>query len=76
MDKDGEVERRMQKIYYGPLIHRKRAEFLFLLAVVILVLAVWFVYQPMGNGLIEWLTAAVSGNMVEGPAEQLSQLIG
>ena len=76
VDKDGEVERRMQKIYYGPLMHRKRVVFLFLLEVAILVLAVWFVYQPIGNEIVGWLEAVVSGNMAERTAEQLSQLIG
>ncbi|MBR4060659.1 MAG: TM2 domain-containing protein [Lachnospiraceae bacterium] len=68
VEKDGEVERKMQKIYYEPLMHRKRAVFLFLLAVVILVLVVRFVYQPIGNGLVGWLAAAVSGNVTEGTA--------
>ncbi len=76
VDRDGEMERKMQKVYYGPLEHKKRAVFIFLLAVVILVLAVWFVYQPIGNGLVGWLAAVVSGNVAEGTAEQLSQLIG
>ena len=76
VDKDGEVDQRMQKIYFGPLEHKKRAVFFFLLVVAILVFAVWFVYQPIGNGLIGWLAHAVSGNMAEGTEEQLSQLIG
>lgn len=68
VDKDGEIERKMQKIYFGPLQHRKRAMFLFLLAVVILVLAVWVVYQPIGNRLIGWLATVVSENVTEGTA--------
>ena len=76
VDKDGEVERRIQKIYYGQLQYKKRAAFLFLLAVAMLVLAAWFVYQPIGNRLIGWLAAAVSGQVTDGTAEQLQRLIG
>ena len=76
VDKDGGVERRMQKIYYGQLQYKKRTAFLFWLAVIILVLAVWFVYQPIGNEIVGWLADVVSGQVTEGSAEQLSQLMG
>ena len=68
VDKDGEIERKMQKIYFGPLQHRKRAMFLFLLAVVILVHSVWVVYKPNGNRLIGWLATVVPENVTEGTA--------
>ena len=69
------IERRMQKIYFAPLEHRKRAALLFLLAVVILVLAVCFVYQPIGKGLLEWLAAVVSGQVTEETADQILRIV-
>lgn len=73
---DGQgIERRMQKIYYGPLEHKKRAALWFVLAVVILVLTVCLVYQPIGKGLAVWLAAIAFGQVTEETAGQLQQLI-
>ena len=69
------IERRMQKIYFAPLEHRKRAALLFLLAVVILVLAVCFMYQPIGKGLLEWLAAVVSGQVTEETTDQILRIV-
>ena len=60
VDKDGEVERRVQKIYYGPLQYRKRAILLLPVAVVVLVVAVCLVYKPIGETLIHWLADVVT----------------
>ena len=67
------MERRMQKIYYAPLEHRKGAILLLLLAVLILILAVCFVYQPIGKGLIECLATTVSSQVTEETAAQILQ---
>lgn len=67
------MERRMQKIYYAPLKHRKGAILLLLLAVLILILAVCFVYQPIGKGLIECLATALSSQVTEETASQILQ---
>lgn len=64
VDEGDGLERKMQKIYYGPVENRKSALTL-LMAVVLLVLAVRFVYQPVGQNLLKWLAAAVSGNITE-----------
>lgn len=69
------IERRMQKIYYAPLEHRKRAALLFLLAFLILILAVCFIYQPIGNALIEWIAAFVSGQITEETADQILRIV-
>ena len=69
------IERRMQKIYYAPLEDKKRAWLLLLLALVILVLVVCFVYQPIGSGLIEWMTNLVSEQITEKTADQILQMI-
>ena len=66
VEKDGEVERRVQKIYYGPLQYRKRAILLIPVAVVVLVLAVCFAYRPIGEAVIHWLTDVVSMQVREG----------
>jgi len=66
VDKDGEVERRIQKIYDRPLQHRKRAILLIPVAVVVLVLAVCLVYRPIGETLIHWLADVVSTQVREG----------
>ena len=69
------IERRMQKIYYAPLENRKMAIWLALLAVGILIVAICFVYQPIGNGLIEWLADTLSGQVTEETADQLLKFI-
>lgn len=66
VDKDGEVERRVQKIYYGPLQYRKRATLLLPVAVVVLVVAVYLVYRPVGETVIHWLADVVSTQVREG----------
>ena len=66
VDKDGEIERKLQKIYYSPLQHRKRAILLIPVAVVVLVLAVSFVYRPIGEAVIHWLADVVSMQVREG----------
>lgn len=66
VDKDGEVERRVQKIYYGPLQYRKRATLLLPVAVVVLVVAVYLVYKPVGEAVIHWLANVVSTQVREG----------
>ena len=66
VDKEGEVERRVQKIYYGPLQYRKRAILLLPMAIVVLVLAVSFVYKPIGERLIHWLADVVAQQVREG----------
>ena len=60
VDKDGGLERRVQKIYYGPLQYRKRAILLLPVAIVVLVLAVSFVYKPIGEMLVHWLADVVA----------------
>ena len=75
MDEGQGIERRMQKIYYVPLENRKRAVWLTLLAVGILIVAICFVYQPIGNGLIGWITDTVSGQVTEETADKILQLI-
>ncbi len=73
---DGQgIERRMQKVYYAPLENRKRAVWLALLAVGILIVAICFVYQPIGNGMIRWITDTVSGQVTEETADKLLHLI-
>ncbi len=69
------IERRMQKVYYAPLENRKRAVWLALLAVGILIVAICFVYQPIGNGMICWLSDTVSGQITEETAYKFLQLI-
>lgn len=71
-----EVERSMQKIYYGPLEHKKRDWALLPVAVGILVLAVRLVYLPIGKLLIGLLAMAVSGQITAETAEWLLGLIG
>lgn len=66
VDKDGEVEQRVQKIYYGPLQYRKRAILLLPVAVVVLVVAVCLVYKPVGEAVIHWLANVVSTQVREG----------
>ncbi len=71
-----EVERSMQKIYYRPLEHKKRAFVLLPVAVGILVLAVWLIYLPVGKLLIGLLAMAASGQITTETAEWLWGLIG
>lgn len=71
-----EVERRMQKVYYGPLKHKKRAFALLSVAGGILVLAVWFIYLPIGKLLIGLLAMAASGQITAETAELLWKVIG
>ena len=66
VDKDGELERRVQKIYYGPLQYRKRAILLLPIAVAVLVVAVYLVYKPVGEAAIHWLADVVSNQVREG----------
>ena len=66
MDKDGEVERRIQKIYYGQLQYRKRAILLLPVAIVVLILAVYLVYKPVGEAVIHWLADVVAKQVREG----------
>ena len=66
VDKDGELERKIQKMYYRPLQHRKRAILLLSVAVVVLVLVVCLVYRPIGETLIHWLADVVSTHVREG----------
>ena len=66
VDKEGEVERRVQKIYYGPLQHGKRAVLLLPVAVVVLVVAVSFVYKPIGEMVIHWMADVVAKQVREG----------
>lgn len=66
VDKDGKVERRVQKIYYGPLQYRKRAILLLPVAAVVLVLVVYLVYRPIGEAVIYWVADVVSNQVREG----------
>lgn len=75
VDEGQGIERRMQKIYYAPPEHGRRAFLLLLLAMVILVVAVCLVYQPIGKGLLEWLATVVSGQVTEETADQILRMV-
>ncbi len=66
VDKDGELERKIQKMYYRPLQHRKRAILLLSVSVVVLVVAVSYLYRPIGETLIHWLADVVAKQVREG----------
>ena len=61
VDKDREVERRIQKIYYRSLQHKKRAILLFPVAVVVLIVALCLMYMPIGEIAIHWMADVVVG---------------
>ena len=69
------IQRKMQKIYYAPLEHRKSAAFLLLPAAVILILAVCFLYQPVGKLMTGWIASAVSGRVTMETADRLMRLL-
>lgn len=72
-DEGKRLERKMHKIYYGPLENKKRAAGLFLLSFVLLVISVQFIYQLVGQALLAWLAAAGSDRVTQ---EGLEQFIG
>ena len=66
VDEDVQVEQRVQKIYYGPLQYRKRAILLLPVVVVVMVVAVYLVYKPIGEAVIYWLADVVAKQVREG----------
>lgn len=66
------IERRMHKIYYGPMEDRKRGLLLLIVAVVLVGAAIFFLYRPLGNVLIAWLSEVISGSVTE---EEIGRLL-
>ena len=55
LEREGSLERRRKKIYYGPMQHRRRGVFLLLAGVLIVLAAVSFIYQPIGKAFFSWM---------------------
>lgn len=66
------IERRVRRVYYKPLEDRRRGYFMLLLAVLVLAVALLFLYQPLGSFLVMWLSSVLSGGAA---GEKLSGLL-
>lgn len=61
LEKDGDIERRRKRIYYGPLRHRGRGVLLLIIGAFLVWAVVTFVYQPVGQAVLSWLGTIVEG---------------
>ena len=55
LEREGNLERRRKKIYYGPMQHRRRGVCLLLAGGLIVLAAVSFIYQPIGKAFFSWM---------------------
>lgn len=67
------VERKMHRVYYGPMENKRMAAGLFIFSLALLPVLVHFIYQPVGQSLLAWLAAAGSDRVTQ---ESVGQFIG
>ncbi len=65
VEEDEGLKRTMQKIYYKPLEDKRKSFLLLLLAMGILFLAIFLIYQPVGNFILEGVLSEVIDTVIQ-----------